>query len=264
MFSFSSTILVIITLLLAINIIQFLLWLFRGPLRDEQAVRNISKPPFVDHHHQERVTSTHHNRNEATGSVYTTSSSVSPNESYANFRARLLAARESTRPQSKRNMSSSTQWRDGKQVMEKIKGARIKMKQKFQNAADKYSKRARSIGRRNSSAGENSIPSTAPNYDDDDPPPPYTFTCCSCPEHELRQLSSTMNHENATQPQISGQGTIVHQKPVVGSTVSLYATEATVTDVTQPQASHAREDDVAPPSYYESVGQSSSSFFDQL
>ncbi|CCG23795.1 hypothetical protein CORT_0E02080 [Candida orthopsilosis Co 90-125] len=178
MFSISSSIIGVVIFFLILNAIQFLLWLLRKPIREEQSAPMFSEP-HVTHRHSEAISGTSQPRSEVFGSLHTTNQSTTPNDSFANFRARLLAARGSTGSQSDVETSTMLPRRDGKQFKMKFKEVREKAKSRIQTVADKYSKKVQRTGRRSSSVSINSVmddlSSKAPNFDDEDPPPPYSL-----------------------------------------------------------------------------------------
>lgn len=178
MFSISSSILGVFIFFLILNAIQFLLWLLRKPIREEQSAPMLSEP-HVTHYHLEAIIGTSQPTSEVFGSLHTTNQSTTTNDSFANFRARLLAARGSTGSQSDVETSTKLPKRDGKQFKMKFKEVKEKAKLRIQTVADKYSKKVQRTGRRSLSISINSVmdglSSKAPDFDDDDPPPPYSL-----------------------------------------------------------------------------------------
>lgn len=177
MTSILSSIVGIIISLLIINGIQFLLWLSQKSKQNQQKPGNrISE---TVNHNQRSTVRYSRPRHEAAENFCTADQSNSQNETFADFRARLLSARDVTGPQSEVSVGSFTQKKDGKQLRMKFREVKERAKNRIQTVTDKYSTKVRKAGRRSLSVSTNSTveddSSKTPHYDDDDPPPPYSL-----------------------------------------------------------------------------------------
>lgn len=173
MISISSAIVGVIIFLLIPKVVQYLVWFFRDPNEEEpKAAKRVI--PRVGRNSSGPVLDSQQLGSEATANFYTTPRTTTPNDTFADFRARLLEARS----QSEVGVGSSIQRLDGKQLKAKFKEAKDKAKQKIQLVAGRYSKKVQRSGRRNLSVSETSTineSTHAPAFDDDDPPPPYSL-----------------------------------------------------------------------------------------
>ncbi|KAG5418828.1 hypothetical protein I9W82_003546 [Candida metapsilosis] len=174
MISISSAIVGIIIFLLIPKVVQYLVWFFRDPNEEEPKAAKRVIPRVVGRNSSGPLLDSQQLGSEATANFYTTRRVTTPNDTFADFRARLLEARS----QSEVGAGLSTQRLDGKQLKAKFKEAKDKAKQKIQLVAGRYSKKVQRSGRRNSSVSETSTineSTHAPAFDDDDPPPPYSL-----------------------------------------------------------------------------------------
>lgn len=174
MISISSAIVGVIIFLLILNVAQYLVWFFRDPDEEEPKTGKRADPRVVGRNSTGPVLDTQQLGSEATANFYTTGRVTTPNDTFADFRARLLEARS----QSEAGVGSSTQRLDGKPLKAKFKEAKEKAKQKIQLVAGRYSKKVQRSGRRKLSVSETSSideSTHAPAFDDDDPPPPYSL-----------------------------------------------------------------------------------------
>ncbi|KAI5953067.1 hypothetical protein KGF57_004059 [Candida theae] len=268
MISLTSAIVGVITIFLTLNGIHFLLWFFQRTTRDQQKSSRTTEAFISNRSHQEPLVDTPRPRNEASGSFYINNSSTSSADAFARFRSRLLAARSL----SEVNEGSSSQRGERNQFRSKFREAKQKAKQRFQIVAEKYSKKMQKGSRQNSSVSDDSVHTDTQAFQTVMDWSAvilatfltviglllvycfrYAYNTCY-----LAYISDTADQLDQQQQPLGNNhseadpvGTKRFKSGVSGTS---QAPNLTALTLAHPEASMARVDDSAPPSYYKAVG----------